>query len=79
MAEQLTWRQAREVLAESRGLGVNDAQQALDDLAHFADQGKTWSYFDAGRKVRFLRFAGSGGPGQPLYESLSKAELEARR
>lgn len=61
----LTWRQARDVLADKGRLGVNDAQDVLDDLAHFAGV-KAWS-LAMPEGIRWLRYGGLDNAGQPLY------------
>jgi hypothetical protein len=63
----MSWREARQALQDS-GRGVNDAQQILDDLAHFPDSkfsyrvggGDQWS-------VKKLRYAGLDSDSQPRY------------
>lgn len=65
----VSWREAREHLTES-GMGVNDAQQVLEDLIWRASfpKDRPWSYKFEDR-VRYLRFSGLDKTEQPQYET----------
>lgn len=63
----LKWRQAREALMES-GRGANHAQDILDDLAHWGERVKGWSYRTPDG-IRWLYYAGLDGDGQPRFEA----------
>jgi hypothetical protein len=63
----MSWRQAREALTDS-GRGANEAQDILDDLAHFPD--RSFSYAADGG-VRWLSYAGLEA-GQPVYASAGR-------
>jgi hypothetical protein len=59
----MSWREARQALMDSDH-GANDAQQILDDLAHFPDS--TFGY-RAPDGVKKMRYAGLDGDNQPRY------------
>lgn len=64
----LSWRQARTVLTGEYGdgeMGANQAQDVLDDLAHFAGV-KAWSVRTPDG-IRWLRYGGLDKARQPLY------------
>jgi hypothetical protein len=65
----LTWRQAREALMTWNGYGANAAQDILDDLARRAqlNPNSSWSFLNAERQLRWVQYAGNGGPGRPLF------------
>jgi hypothetical protein len=55
---ELTWKQAREALTAD-GRPANDAQDVLDDLAHWGvGSGRAWSY-KTPDGVRWLTYAGT--------------------
>lgn len=71
MSETLSWRQAREKLTGEEGdglYGVNEAQQILDDLAHFPTTRKFYRLpGDAG----YLQYAGLDDNSQPRYRRIA--------
>ncbi len=52
-SRELGWREARSVLTAA-GLGVNEAQQVLDDLAHFPDRRRS---INVEGEIWWLRFS----------------------
>ena len=64
---RLSWREAREALTAT-GRGVNDAQDILDDLAHWGvGSDRALSYYATGGGVRWLSYAGTDDANQPVY------------
>lgn len=69
MDSTMSWREARQVLQDA-GCGVNEAQQILDDLAHFTERRHSYRVpvGTTGRwDVKWLRYAGLDGQKQPRY------------
>lgn len=60
----LTWREAREALTAGDRYSANEAQDVLDDLAR---PGRTWSFLNAERNLRWMQYAGLDDGKQPLY------------
>jgi len=74
MDETVSWRQARELLTGESGdglVGVNEAQQILDDLAHFPG---TTQFYANEQGSGYLSYAGQKD-GQPRYANVPRKTL----
>lgn len=68
MSDTMSWREARDALTAAGTRSANEAQQILEDLAHFPE--RRFSYRGGGKldPPRWLRYAGNEN-GQPRYLS----------
>lgn len=69
----LSYVQARQALMDS-GRGGNEAQEILEDLAHWAPGERKFSFFTTGSyrdgRLLFMRYAGTGDQQQPVFTAL---------